>query len=260
VLRYPFHILPNLLYYSQMRIAVLADIHANLTAFEAVLGDIEEKGGVDEFWCLGDIVGYGPDPGECIKLLRTLDPVCVSGNHDLGAIGKIDLSYFNPAAAEACRWTATRLNPVDARYLEDLPATVQKDDFLLAHGSPMEPALEYIISTGIAAKNFAFFESRFCLVGHTHVPLAFKEEEGFCVSIALSPGIGLVLGEKRMIINPGGVGQPRDGDPRASYGIYESEGKMFRLYRVEYNIRTTQDKMVKAGLPIQLISRLEVGR
>jgi diadenosine tetraphosphatase ApaH/serine/threonine PP2A family protein phosphatase len=243
-----------------MRVAILADIHANLAAFEAVLADIEAKGEVDELWCLGDIVGYGPDPGECVKLLRKCNPVCVSGNHDLGAIGKLELSYFNPAAAEACRWTAARLNPVEARYLEDLPATVQRGDFLLAHGSPLEPSLEYVISTGIAAKNFSFFKSRFCLVGHTHVPLAFREEEGFCASISLSPGIGLVMGEKRMIINPGGVGQPRDGDPRASYAIYDSEGKMFRLYRVPYDIRSTQDKMVKAGLPMQLISRLETGR
>jgi diadenosine tetraphosphatase ApaH/serine/threonine PP2A family protein phosphatase len=243
-----------------MRVAILADIHANLAAFEAVLKDIEAKGGVDEFWCLGDIVGYGPDPADCLRLLRELDPVCVSGNHDLGAIGRLELSYFNPTAAEACRWTATRLNPVDTRYLEDLPATVQRGDFLLVHGSPMEPALEYVMSTGIAAKNFSFLKSRFCLVGHTHVPLVFREEEGFCTSISLSPGIGLVLGEKRMIINPGGIGQPRDDDPRASYAIYESEGRMFRIYRVPYDIKSTQDRMVKAGLPMSLISRLEVGR
>jgi diadenosine tetraphosphatase ApaH/serine/threonine PP2A family protein phosphatase len=243
-----------------MRVAILADIHANLAAFEAVLDDIEAKGGVDEYWCLGDVVGYGPDPGECIKLLRQLNFTCISGNHDLGAIGKLDLSIFNPAAAEACRWTADRLNPVDVRYLADLPATVEKGDFLLVHGSPLEPALEYVISTGIAAKNFSFFKSRFCLVGHTHAPLAFKEEDNTAKSISLTPGIGLVLGEKRMIINPGGVGQPRDGDPRASYAVYESEGKMLRLYRVDYDIQATQDKMVRGGLPMTLISRLEKGR
>ena len=243
-----------------MRYAILADIHANLAALTAVLDDINGKGGVDEIWCLGDIVGYGPEPGQCIKLLRQYNPVCVVGNHDLGAIGKLDLSYFNPAAAEACQWTAEKLNPVDARYLEDLPATVQKGDFLLVHGSPSEPILEYVMSTSIAEKNFSFFKSHFCLVGHTHVPLAFKEEDNSCSSISLSPGIGLVLGRHRMIINPGGVGQPRDGDPRASYAIYESEGNMLRLYRIPYDIRATQDKMMQAGLPIQLITRLEAGR
>jgi len=243
-----------------MRYAILADIHANLEALTAVLDDINGKGGVDEIWCLGDIVGYGPEPGQCIKLLRQYHPVCVVGNHDLGAIGKLDLSYFNPAAAEACQWTAGKLNPVDARYLEDLPATVQKGEFLLVHGSPSEPILEYVMSTSIAEKNFSFFESRFCLVGHTHVPLAFKEENSSYSSISLSPGIGLVLGNHRMIINPGGVGQPRDGDPRASYAIYDSEGSMLRLYRIPYDIRATQDKMMQAGLPIQLITRLAAGR
>jgi diadenosine tetraphosphatase ApaH/serine/threonine PP2A family protein phosphatase len=243
-----------------MRYAVLADIHANLAAFEAVLADIEKKGGVDELWCLGDIVGYGPDPSRCIELLRKLNPVCVAGNHDRAAIGKLELSYFNPYAAEACRWTAKQLNPVDARYLEDLPTSVQKGDFLLVHGSPADPVLEYVMSIGIAARNFDFFQSPYCLVGHTHVPAAFKEESGSCLSINLSPGIGMVLGKHRMIINPGAVGQPRDGDPRASYAIYDSEGHMLRLYRVEYDIGATQDRMMKAGLPIQLVTRLEAGK
>jgi len=243
-----------------MRYAILADIHANLAALTAVLEDIKGKDGVDELWCLGDIVGYGPEPGECIKLLRQYNPVCVAGNHDLGAVGRLELSYFNPAAAEACQWTAEKLNPVDARYLEDLPKTVQKGDFLLAHGSPMEPVMEYVMSTSVAEKNFSFFNSQFCLVGHTHVPMAFKQEDDSCSSIALSPGIGLVMHGHRMIINPGAVGQPRDGDPRASYAIYDSEGHMLRLYRVSYDIRATQDKMMQAGLPISLVTRLEKGK
>jgi predicted phosphodiesterase len=243
-----------------MHYAILADIHANLAAFEAVLEDIRQKGGVDEIWCLGDIVGYGPDPGECIELLRKLKPVCVAGNHDLAAIGRIELSYFNPAAAAACQWTATQLSPSHVLYLESLPLTVEKGDFLLVHGSPVEPALEYVMSASVAARNFPVFQSPFCLVGHTHAPVAFKEEKGTCSTVQLSPGIGLVLGKNRMIINPGGVGQPRDGDPRASYAIYESEGRMLRLYRIPYDISATQDKMMQARLPIQLVTRLEVGR
>ncbi|MFA5309593.1 MAG: metallophosphoesterase family protein [Dehalococcoidales bacterium] len=243
-----------------MRIAILADIHANLAALKAVLNDIKEKGEIDAIWCLGDIVGYGPDPGECIGLLRELNPVCVAGNHDLGAIGKLDLAYFNPAAAEACLWTAQKLNPVDARFLEDLPKTAQQGDFLLVHGSPTDPIQEYILSTSMAEKNFGYFECRYCLVGHTHAPLAFKKEENGCVSIPLSETIGLVMKGHRLIINPGAVGQPRDGDPRASYGIYDSEGSMFRLHRVEYNVRATQDKMMQAGLPVSLVTRLEVGK
>src|SRR4030042_995042 len=176
-----------------MRCAIMADIHANLAALTAVLKDIEGKGGVDEVWSLGDIVGYGPEPAECIKLLREYHPVCVAGNHDLGAVGKRELSSFNPAAAEACRWTSEKLNPVDLRYLEDLPKTVIKGDFLLAHGSPASPLLEYVVSNSIAERNFGFFESRYCLVGHTHAPLAFKQEENKVGSISLSSGIGLVM-------------------------------------------------------------------
>jgi diadenosine tetraphosphatase ApaH/serine/threonine PP2A family protein phosphatase len=243
-----------------MRCAILADIHSNLAALTAVLDDIASKGKVDEVWCLGDIVGYGPDPGECIKLLRKLKAVCVAGNHDLGAIGKIELSYFNPVAAEACEWTAEQLNAADALYLDELPKTIVKGDFLLVHGSPSSHLFEYVISTSSAAKNFSFFSTPYCLVGHTHVPLAFREEKGKVTTIALSPGIGLILSEPRMIINPGAVGQPRDGDPRASYAIYDSEGSMFRLYRVPYDIRATQDKMMQAGLPPPLIMRLEEGK
>ena len=243
-----------------MRYAIIADIHANLAALQAVLEDIRLKGGVDEIWCLGDIVGYGPEPRDCIELVKKYCAVCVAGNHDLAAIGKLDLSYFNPAAAEACQWTMGQLNPVDARYLEDLPAKVEKGDFLLVHGSPMEPTLEYIISGSIAEKNFAYFTNKFCLVGHSHIPAAFKQEGNATQSIHLTVGVGLVMHAHRMIVNPGSVGQPRDGDPRASYAIYDSEGLMLRLYRVEYNIGATQDKMMQAGLPVPLITRLEQGR
>ncbi len=243
-----------------MRCAVLADIHSNLEALSTVFRDIEMKGGVDEVWCLGDIVGYGPEPAECVKLLRKHNPVCVAGNHDLGAIGKLELSLFNPVAAQACVWTAEKLSPEDLQYLEELPQTVEKGDFLLVHGSPASPILEYVASNGIAEKNFSHFEGLYCLVGHTHVPLAYKQEGNKVASIPLSSGIGLVLKKSRIIINPGAVGQPRDGDPRASYAIYDSEGGIFRVYRVEYNVRATQDKMMEAGLPVPLVTRLEVGR
>jgi diadenosine tetraphosphatase ApaH/serine/threonine PP2A family protein phosphatase len=243
-----------------MHIAILADIHANLAALEAVFRDIDTHGGADELWCLGDIVGYGPDPTECIALLKKYNPVCVAGNHDRGAAGKLDLSHFNPAAALACQWTQRTLNPVDIRYLEELPVTLKRGDFTLVHGSPTEPLLEYIMSISIADKNFDYFETKYCLVGHSHLPVAYKKEAASSSAIALKPTIGLVMTGHRMIINPGAVGQPRDGDPRASYGIYDSEGQMFHLHRVEYNIRETQDKMMRAGLPITLVTRLEQGK
>jgi predicted phosphodiesterase len=242
-----------------MRCAIIADIHSNLAAFEAVLHDIERKGGVDELWCLGDIVGYGPDPHRCLELVRRHCHVCVAGNHDLAVIGRLDVSYFNPFAAEACRWTVGQLTPEDIRYLEDLPLTVERDDFTLVHGSPSEPALEYVVSKSIAARNFSFFPSSFCLVGHSHMPAIFKEEDG-ALPVPFSPGIGVVLGKHRMIINPGAVGQPRDGDPRLSYAIYDSEGRVIRLYRLPYDVKTTQDRMMQAGLPIHLVTRLWEGR
>lgn len=243
-----------------MRYVIIADIHANLAAFQAVLEDIWDKGGVDEIWCLGDIVGYGPEPRRCIELVRKLCAVCVAGNHDLAAAGKLDLAYFSPVAAEADLWTTAQLNPVETRFLGDLPLREEKGDFLLVHGSPADPVLEYILSASIAEKNFAFFDNRFCLAGHSHLPMAFKEEGNTCQPISLTPGVGLVMHSPRMIVNPGSVGQPRDGDPRASYAIYDSEGKMLRLNRVEYDVRVTQDKMMQAGLPVPLITRLEKGR
>ncbi len=159
------------------------------------------------------------------------------------------------------RWTAAQLTPADVVYLDGMPLTLEKDGFTLVHGSPGDPIFEYVFSASIAAKNFPLFPSRYCLVGHTHVPAIFREDrkEG-AVSARFMPGIGLVLGETRMIINPGAVGQPRDGDPRASYAIYESEGRVVRLYRVPYDVRATQDRMMQAGLPIGLVIRLEVGR
>jgi len=243
-----------------MRYAIIADIHANQAAFQAVLKDIDKKGGVDEVWCLGDIVGYGPDPGACIDLMQELKPICVAGNHDLAAIDKLDLAYFNPLAAEACRWTMQQLSPEHIEYLENLPLVSEQGDFYLVHGSPVDPVLEYVISTSIAENNFRRFETSYCLIGHTHAPLAFRQEDDGCVSLPLTPNVGLLLGKARMIINPGGVGQPRDGDPRAAYAIYDSEANMFRPFRVEYDISATQDRMMKAGLPIHLITRLNTGR
>ena len=243
-----------------MRYAIIADIHANLAAFTAVLDDIEHRGGVDEVWCLGDVVGYGPDPHQCLELLRQRNHVCVAGNHDRAAIGKLDTAYFNPDAAAACHWTAQQLSPEDRQYLESLPLVIEKDDFTLVHGSPREPVWEYLLSTSNASENFAYFQSKFCLIGHSHVPLVFRHTDtGACSFSQLSTNIGLVLGKSRLIINPGGVGQPRDGEPRASYAIYDSETGIIKLYRVTYDISATQNKMAEHGLPMRLAARLSYG-
>ncbi len=242
-----------------MRYAIIADIHSNLEAFTAVLEDMEQRGSITEIWCLGDIVGYGPDPHRCLKLLRQYRHVCVAGNHDWAAIGKLDTASFNPDAAAACHWTARHLQAGDLKYLGKLPPTIEKEGFTLVHGSPREPIWEYLISASLAVENFNFLKSPYCLVGHSHVPLIFREEDGTCSASQFLPNIRLVLGRSRLIINPGGVGQPRDGDPRASYAIYDDEAGVINLHRIPYDIATTQDKMMKGGLPVRLAVRLEHG-
>ena len=243
-----------------MHYAILADIHSNLAALIAVLDDIKRRGGVDEVWCLGDIVGYGPDPHDCISRLRQMNHVCVMGNHDGAAIGKVDISVFNPDAATANRWTARQLTPDESDYLSHLPLVIEKGDFTLTHGSPREPIWEYLLSTWSAQENLAHFRTRFCFVGHTHSPLVFAcEETGGCAAHHFEPESPLVLGERRLIINPGAVGQPRDGDPRASYAIYDSDARVVNLHRVPYDIRATQTSMMAQGLPAALATRLSHG-
>lgn len=242
-----------------MRCAVVADIHSNLEAFQAVLADLEARGGADEVWCLGDNVGYGPDPRECLRLLRGLPGVGVAGNHDLAAIGRLDPSAFNPEAAAACRWTTGALQEEDAGYLAGLPLTLTRGDFTLVHGSPREPLWEYVLDTQTARANFGCFDTRFCLIGHSHSPLLFElNAAGSCLMHQMPGRLALAAGS-RFIINCGGVGQPRDGDPRASYAIIDMEQQALRHYRVAYNYRLTQEKMLDAGLPARLARRLSMG-
>jgi diadenosine tetraphosphatase ApaH/serine/threonine PP2A family protein phosphatase len=242
-----------------MRFAILADIHSNLAAFEAVLRDADSRGGFDKIWCLGDMVGYGPDPNECVERLREFEHVCIAGNHDWAAIGKMDTFEFNPVAAVAAHWTAKVLSDNSKEYLLGLPLTLHEDGFTLAHGSPREPIWEYLLSTRAAQENFAYFETPYCLVGHSHIPLIFELQDDEAVYRDLGEG-EIKPAENRMIINPGGVGQPRDGDPRASYAIYDNESLTVSHYRVEYDIEATQKKMAGAGLPEPLIRRLTFGR
>ncbi|OGN88812.1 MAG: hypothetical protein A2158_03660 [Chloroflexi bacterium RBG_13_46_14] len=243
-----------------MRYAIIADIHSNLTAFQAVLDDIQTQERVDKIWCLGDIVGYGPDPHECIELLRKTDHICVAGNHDRAVIGMLDLSGFNPNAAEAVEWTIEKLSNGDITYLKNLPERIEDDDFLLVHGSPREPIMEYILSVSVARQNFDCFRTKYCLIGHTHVPQAYSlDEKNNCTVNRFLPTIKLITGNTRLIINPGAVGQPRDGNPEASYAIYDNQTRVVRLRRVPYDMRLTQDRIMESGLPPRLAARLETG-
>jgi len=243
-----------------MRYLVLSDIHANLAAFEAVLADV---GHFDKIWCLGDMVGYGPQPNECIERLREFPHICVAGNHDWAALDKLSDSDFNPDAQWACRWTREELLPENFEYLDNLPPSLIEEGFTLVHGSPRQPIWEYILYPSIATSNFAYFDTQICFVGHTHTPVIFRYEQldsgGTCLPFPLPQGNPFPLGEGRMIINPGSVGQPRDGDPRASYAILDPDEATLEYHRIHYPVEITQRKMMEEGLPIRLIARLGYG-
>ena len=242
-----------------VKVAILADIHGNLTALETVLADIGLKGGADELWCLGDIVGYGPDPHECIELIQRRCSLCIAGNHDWAAIGKMDTSQFNALAAQAAHWTSQQLKAEDIYYLQNLPLTIEKGDFTLAHGSPRDPIWEYILSTEEAERNLKYFQTRYCLVGHSHFPVLFECSQR-CSAHPLADGDVVQLREERLIINPGGVGQPRDNNPRAAYAVYDTESSEVVLHRVEYDVPAVQKRMLEIGLPHWLVSRLAYGQ
>lgn len=242
-----------------MRFAILADIHSNLAAFEAVLKDIENRGGFDKIWCLGDIIGYGPEPNACIELLRQFNNSCVAGNHDWAAIGNIDTMDFNEDAAFANQWTAMQLTEGQKEYLKSLPLKITEHDFSMAHGSPREPIWEYLLSKGLAEENLNYFTTPFCLVGHSHIPLLFEQMQDSLSLHQLKHDETIELQDSRLIINPGSIGQPRDHDPRASYIIFDSDLMTISHFRVDYNINITQDKMIQLNLPEFLIYRLNHG-
>jgi predicted phosphodiesterase len=242
----------------RMRVLVLSDIHANLAALQAVLTDAE--GAYDSVWFLGDLVGYGPEPNECAALLRELEPVALRGNHDLAALGELDMDEFNLDAQRMIRWTQEAISEETRAYLSELPEMLTLESFTLAHASPREPVWEYILDESVAAANFAHFETLYCLVGHSHTALYFLEaKEGKTEGYLPVNGHPYKLDEIRCILNPGSVGQPRDSDPRAAYALLDTREMMWEFRRVSYPIEVTQQKMMVAGLPNRLISRLKYG-
>ncbi len=242
-----------------MRVLIISDIHANLAAFETVLADA--KNDWDYVWCLGDVVGYGPDPNECVELLRSLPHLCLAGNHDWAALGRLDIRTFNADARKAVNWTQENLKPENVDYLNALPTTFVIGQYTLAHGSPREPVWEYILDQMIAALNFPHFETPICLVGHTHTPVIFKlmSERGDTDAMAPHYRTAKPISGNRMIINPGSVGQPRDSNPEAAYSILEVEQMTWEHRRVAYPIGQTQERMRKIDMPERLIARLEHG-
>jgi predicted phosphodiesterase len=243
-----------------MPVLVVADVHSNLEALNAVIEDARQQGEINEVWCLGDVVGYGPDPVACIELLQSLDVLCVAGNHDLGAAGAIPLDDFNPYAAAAARWTATQLRPDDVDWLTALPRTLTRGDFTLVHGSLIEPVWEYLISGSDAEAHLALQMTPYGLVGHSHLPFLYREDDKTTHPRSHATQTEALLDGSRFVANPGSVGQPRDGDPRAAYALIDQAAGRMSLHRVEYDYRETQAKMSAAGLPTPLIERLSRGR
>jgi predicted phosphodiesterase len=245
-----------------VRYLIISDIHANLTAFETVLNDSGKIGQDYDFvWCLGDVVGYGPDPNQCVELLKTMPHLCLAGNHDWAALGRIDIRTFNADARKAVMWTRDSLSEDSLAYLEALPTTFVLGDFTLAHGSPREPVWEYILDPLIAALNFPHYQTPYCLVGHTHTPVIYRQtsERGDCETVSPVAGQPAKLGKQRQIINPGSVGQPRDSDPRSAYAILDTEKMTWEPRRIAYNIQSVQKRMQAADMPERLIARLEHG-
>jgi len=241
-----------------MLILIISDIHANLTALETVL---QAAGEFDAVWCLGDLVGYGPDPNECIACIRDLpNLVCILGNHDAAALGLIDVNEFNPEARTSLLWTKKVLIEKNLKFLRYLPDMLVLEDVTLTHGSPRQPIWEYLLDVYTATQNFDHFLTPYCFVGHTHYPVLFRMNQGdhFARLELLVPENSFSL-PVRSIINPGSVGQPRDRDPRTSFAIFNSETKSWYYRRIEYDIQSVQERMMSAELPMRHILRLTDG-
>ncbi len=243
-----------------MVVLVIADIHANMEALQAVL---DSAGAFDCVWVLGDTVGYGPEPCAAIDRVRELPHVNVLGNHDAAAVGIIDTSLFNPIAAEANHWTAGQLTPEQRDYLAACPRTLERDGATLCHGSLRDPLLEYLFDEDAARAHLQRQHTPIGFVGHTHVPLVFRGAGRRLDLISPRPplpaGAVLQLGDLPTVVNPGGVGQPRDGDPRAAFALYDTERRTVTFRRVAYDVPATQRKIRAAGLPESLALRLARG-
>ena len=243
-----------------MQIALVSDIHSNLVALEAVL---EALPAYDQLWCLGDTIGYGPRPNECLQYMQDLGTYVLTGNHDLACLGQVSLEDFNSLARRANEWNSRQLLPDLRIYLHERPAKMTVEpDVTLAHASPRDPIWEYIQDVETALENVPHFSSSLCLVGHTHVPMFFalhadgQAQFGHMQRgevVQLRPG-------SRYILNPGSVGQPRDENPRAAYALWDTTAATVRFERIGYDIGATQRQMRKAGLPSLLAERLAYGQ
>jgi diadenosine tetraphosphatase ApaH/serine/threonine PP2A family protein phosphatase len=241
-----------------MHILIISDIHANLTALEAVLAD---AGTFDAAWCLGDLVGYGPDPNECVERIRGLPGLnCILGNHDAAAVGIIEVDSFNPEARRSVLWTQEKLTPSNQEYLKNLPERLDLETITMVHGSPFKPIWEYLLDTRSATFSFDLFDNDYCFVGHTHLPVMYYlPDDRVTAQLIVPEHSSKMTLAPRAILNPGSVGQPRDRDPRAAYAILDLTDYTWEWHRVGYDIPDVQERMRKADLPERHIARLSAG-
>jgi predicted phosphodiesterase len=240
-------------------IAVVSDIHGNLQAFEAVLEEIAAVG-CEQVWCLGDLVGYGADPDACVELAESHVALSLAGNHDLGVIGAIDLAEFSSTARRAAEWTRETIGPSTSRYLSPLEPSDERHEVGLYHASPRDPVWEYVLSPLQAALCFEVQAHRVGLIGHSHVALAYWRLDGETRGDKQTDGEELELSSGHWLVNPGSVGQPRDGDPRAAWLELDLEAWRARYHRVEYDVESAVVAIRRARLPESLAERLRFGQ
>jgi predicted phosphodiesterase len=241
-----------------MRVAVISDIHSNLHALEAVLEAIDRER-LDQIWCLGDVVGYGPRPDECCRIVEERAAICLAGNHDLGVLGEADIDEFSPDAAAAALWTRGVLGEQAKAFLGGLQPSAEVDGVQLFHGSPRDPVWEYILTDQAAAAALDATTAPVVLVGHSHIPLAVSIDGGELAGGHAPAGTEIAFGGNPWLLNPGSVGQPRDGDARAAWLLLDLDADKASFYRVDYAIAETQAEIRDAGLPPVLGERLSSG-
>jgi diadenosine tetraphosphatase ApaH/serine/threonine PP2A family protein phosphatase len=246
-----------------LRAAVISDVHSNQPALEAVLAAIDETG-VEEIWCLGDVVGYGAQPDACADLIEQRCAVCLAGNHDLATLGGLDISTFSDTAAVAVEWTRENASAATLEFLRGLEPAGVRAGVGLFHASPSDPIWEYVLSIDQAEVGLNAQAQRVGLIGHSHISLFFTRPEPAQAGTAqgAQAGDGAVLGLESgsWLLNPGSIGQPRDGDPRAAWLELNTEAWTARFHRTPYDVATAAETILAAGLPSQLAERLEVGR
>lgn len=240
-----------------MRIAIISDIHGNREALDVVLAEIDRME-IEKIFCLGDVIGYGPDPGYCVETIAGRSEMTLAGNHEYAVLGKINVDYFNPHARQATLWTRDQLTEAQLQAIAAYPLVHVWDKCTFVHGTLDSPDLfDYIQNSYDAHLSLERLETRVCFIGHSHVPVAFLQTDA--ITYSLDPRVDLSRAQKS-IVNVGSVGQPRDGNPNASFAVFDTDTEVVELHRLPYDLEETQRKIMEAGLPTFLAERLAVGR